>query len=152
MNTPSKLVTPTLEDLRKEFPKPTFVKGPVNEVHGYDKNSDDHVDVDHGWISPDGAFFRCEYGGHDEWSGNVMEYWPEIVDEHDAPYDTIKDYNGGPPADYLVSQGWLKWMYRHTHHEILKGLRDITNSQWMRIGWLDIYSSTPKYKIIHVEV
>lgn len=162
------LTTPTIEDFRKEFPKPEGISDPVNEIHGFDKNSMEHTNVDHGWIAPNGTFFRCTYAEHDSWAERLLAYWDEIIVETFPSYLNIRTYEEDScykpstsfrfydghsnEADYLVSLGWLKWMYRQSHHEILKGNRDISKRQWNRISWLNIYSSTSIYKIVDVNI
>lgn len=144
-----KLIEPTLEDFRKEFPKP--------EICTRDYN------VNHGWIAPNGEFFTCPYAGHTVWAETVMEYWPELVEENKALYTVVIPYEvkslgfkqkygqDMPPDDYMISQGWLKWMFRQTHHEIVKGGQDMTRRQWEKIGFLNVHSTTNTYKIIIVE-
>ena len=133
-----KLVEPTVDDFRKNFIKPEKVIEPIN--------------VNHGWIAPNGAFFRCSYAGHEVWAENLMSYWHEMVEENKSLYsEVIPCPEGKPAGDYLVSQGWMKWQYRDYYHEIITSGHEIHRLQWERIGWLNVHSSTDSYKIIIVE-
>ena len=144
-----KLVEPTLDGFRENFPKPEPCTRDYN--------------VNHGWIAPHGEFFTCPYAGHSVWAENLMKYWPEVVDENKDPWTDVVPYSvrnevfrtkygqDMPADDYLVSQGWMKWMFRQTHHEIVTGGHEIFRLQWERIGWLNVHSTTDSYKIIIVE-
>jgi len=150
----SKLVVPSIEAFREEFPKPTPI----------DRTDDVVGHTNHGWIAPNGQFFRCGYAEHDIFSQNLMKYWPEVVAENVSrhygftPYDQrnnifIKKYKiDMPSSDYLVSQGWMKWQYRQIYHELIRTKKPISADQWLTIGWLGVHSTTDTYKEIIVDV